>query len=475
MKILKYALIFSFVSFFMTSCDKGFEELNKNPNEPTKVPSGLLMADIVRNTGNNLYSTFVGGDMGECWGQHWAKVQYNDEARYIPRSSVLESIWKNFYEDVVSDASQMEKLAAEEGNDVGQGAAIVMQAYAYLILTDFYGDIPFSEASKATEGVFQPAYDKQSDVYAGVIDMLERASELLASGRGQLIESSDILFHGDAAKWEKFANSLEFRALMRISNKENVADRLASLMTKPMFASNEDDAELVYLDAYPNANPIFESIVYGTREEFKVNSVLVDMLQNNNDPRLEVYAQVNAADSTYRGKPSGIFDVPNNDYNYDNVSPIGKAYVDATLPAVFMSYSELMFLQAEAAKKEWITGDAKKMYEAGVKANLEKNGVGDKYDDYIATPFAAYNDGSALEKIGNQKWLALFGQGTETWTEWRRTGIPALTPAIDGNINEIPSRIQYPSIEQSVNKDNYNAAVSSQGPDLLTTKVWWMN
>ncbi len=474
MKILKYALIVTFVVSIFSSCDKGFEELNKNPNEPTKVPSGLLLADVVRNTGNNLYSTFIGGDMGECWGQHWAKVQYNDEARYIPRSSIIEAIWKNFYEDVVSDASQMEALAAKEGNDAGQGAAIVMQAYAYLILTDYFGDIPFSEAAKAQEGIFTPKYDSQQDVYHGVIDMLNRASDLLASGRGSLISTSDLLYGGDVAKWEKFANSLQFRALMRISGKEDVKDRLTTLMGKPMFASNDDDAELTYLSAKPNANPIWETVVDGVREEFKVNSVLVDMLQNNSDPRLDVYVAKNAA-GEYRGKPAGIFDLPSDDYNYDNVSPIGSAYLQPEKPAVFMSYSELLFFQAEAAKQGWITGSAKDFYEAGVKANLEKNGKGDDYATYIATPFAAYNDANAMEKIATQKWLALFCQGAETWTEWRRTKIPALTPAIDGNINEIPSRIPYPSIEQSVNKDNYNAAVSSLGGDLLTTKFWWLN
>ncbi len=475
MKILKYVLILAFTATVFAGCDKGFEELNTNPNEPTKVPSGLLLADVVRNTGNNLYSTFVGGDMGECWAQHWAKVQYNDEARYTPRASVIESIWKNFYEDVVADASQMEKLAEEEGNEAAQGAAIVMQAYAYMLLTDFYGDIPFSEAAKATEGNFTPKYDKQADVYQGIIGMLKRASELLATGNGSLVESSDLLYGGDIAKWEKFANSLKFRALMRISGKVDVQSDLTALMDKPMFASNEDDAELTYLDAYPNANPIYENVVRGVREEFKVNSVLVDMLQNNSDPRLDIYVAKNA-DGIYRGKPSGIFDVPSGDYNYDNVSPIGAFYLEATRPAVFMSFSELRFFQAEARKKGWIsTETTEKYYNDGVKANLEKNGIGDQYDTYIANAFASYNDGNGLEKIATQKWLALYCQGTETWAEWRRLKIPALTPAIEGSIDEIPSRLQYPSIEQSVNKDNYDAAVSAQGADLLSTKIWWMD
>lgn len=474
MKILKYALIFSFLSILISGCDKGFEELNKNPNEPTKVPSGLLLADVVRNTGNNLYSTFVGGDMGECWAQHWAKVQYNDEARYIPRSSVIESVWKNFYEDVISDAAQMETLAAEEGNEAAQGAALVMQAYGFMILTDYYGDIPYTDAIKAGEGEFSPKYDKQEVVYDGILDMLSRASSLLNSNNGSLVATSDLLYNGNISGWEKFANSLKFRALMRISAKRDVSADLTDLLSKPMFASNADDADFVYLDAYPNANPIWENIVRGVREEFKVNSVLVDMLADNNDPRLPVYVATNV-DGEYRGKPSGIFDVPNDDYNYDNVSPIGSAYLQPSSPAIFMSYSELLFLMAEASKKNLIGGNAEDLYKAGVQASMMKNDVADGYDAYIGSAFGSYSEANALEKIATQKWLALFCQGAEAWTEWRRTGFPTLTPAIEGNINEIPSRLPYPAIEQSVNKDNYNAAVSSQGADLLTTPIWWLN
>ncbi len=475
MKILKYALLFTIASLVFSSCDKGFEELNQNPNEPTKVPAGLLLADIVRSTGNNMYTTFVGGDMGSCWAQHWAKVQYNDEARYIPRSSIIESVWKNFYEDVVADASQMAKLAATEENDAAQGAAMVMQAYGFLLLTDFFGDVPFTDAAKAGEGIFTPSYDKQVDVYHGAIEMLNRASELLATGNGSLVATSDLLYGGDIQKWERFANSLQFRALMRISGKEDVGAQLTTLMGKNLFESNDDDAELVYLEAFPNGNPMWENIVRGVREEFKANIVLVDMLKTNADPRLPVYIAKNASDE-YRGKPSGIFNVPNTDYNYENVSGIGSFYLKPNSPAIFMSYAELSFFQAEARHRGLIsTSTAKDYYESGVKASLAKNEVGDSFDTYIATGFASYDDANALEKIGTQKWLALFCQGTETWTEWRRTGFPALTPAIDGNINEIPSRLPYPAIEQSVNKDSYNAAVADQGADLLTTKIWWIN
>ena len=457
-------------------CDKDFEEINNNPNDPIAVPSGLLTADVVFNAGNTLYSTFVGGDMGSCWAQHWGKVQYNDEERYQPRGSVIEvTVWKTIYEDVISDAKTMQTLAEEEGNDNMKGVALVMQAYGYSLLTDVFGSIPFSEAIRADEGIFSPKYDTQEEVYTGILAMLDEANSLFSADGGTILANSDILYGGDYSKWQKFANSLKFRSLMRISGKVNVASQLQALTSQPMFSSNSDEAKLIYLANDPSANPIFETIVFGNRAEFKVNSVMVDMMAGINDPRLPIYAAPNE-DGEIRGKPAGIENVPNDDYNYSNVSPIGSAYLQATAPGYFLSYSELQFLMAEAAHKGYISGSAETYYQNGVSASFAANGLSQAdADAYLAQGTVAYTQATGLQKIAEQNWLGLFCQGIEAWTEWRRTGYPALQPAIEAVINEIPSRFTYPSIEQSVNKANYDAAVSGQGADLLTTKVWWMN
>ena len=457
-------------------CDKDFEEINNNPNDPIAVPSGLLTADVVFNAGNTLYSTFVGGDMGSCWAQHWGKVQYNDEERYQPRGSIIEVlVWKTIYEDVISDAKTMQNLAVAEGNENMQGVALVMQAYGYSLLTDVFGSIPFSEAIRADEGIFSPKYDTQEEVYTGILAMLDEANSLFSADGGTILANSDILYGGDYSKWQKFANSLKFRSLMRISGKVNVASQLQALTSQPMFSSNSDEAKLIYLANDPSANPIFETIVFGNRAEFKVNSVMVDMMAGINDPRLPIYAAPNE-DGEIRGKPAGIENVPNDDYNYSNVSPIGSAYLQATAPGYFLSYSELQFLMAEAAHKGYISGSAETYYQNGVSASFAANGLNQAdAAAYLAQGTVAYTQATGLQKIAEQNWLGLFCQGIEAWTEWRRTGYPALQPAIEAVINEIPSRFTYPSIEQSVNKANYDAAVSGQGADLLTTKVWWMN
>ncbi len=474
MNKLKILTLLSLLIVFAPSCDKGFEELNTDPNNPTKIESGLLLADIIRIAQNDLYNTFVGGDMGSCWSQQWAKVQYNDEERYQPRGGIIGMIWDEFYEDVASDSQTMYNLAVTEENKNMQAVALVMKSFAFLILTDCYGDIPYTDALKAGEDITTPAYDPQETVYDSVLVLLDKANSLFSEDGGTINADADIMYGGDWMKWQKFANSLKFRALMRISGVRDVKSQLQEIVAnRAVFASNADEAKIIYLAANPNANPIYETIIYGTRSEFKVSDVLVRILNEYSDPRLPVYAQLNESDDEYRGKPAGYANVPNDDYNYKNVSAIGEKYLDPTAPGYFLSYSELMFLMAEAAQKGFITtGTAQGYYTAGLTASMAANDITDF--SLMLGQTLSTNETDALKQIGEQKWLALYCQGVEAWTEWRRTGYPALTPAAEALISGgIPTRYNYPSTEQSLNPEGYNAAVARQGADILTTKVWW--
>ena len=156
------------------------------------------------------------GHMGACWAQQWSKVQYNDEARYVPRRGNIDAVWRNMYSSIISEANAMYNLADAENNNALKGASLVMQAVGYQTLVDFFGPIPFTEAIDGS--ILQPAYDTEATVYAGIITMLTDASALLATGSGSITASSDLFYAGDASKWKKLANSLMFRALMRISS-----------------------------------------------------------------------------------------------------------------------------------------------------------------------------------------------------------------------------------------------------------------
>lgn len=477
-KNILYILIF-FVIFSLPSCTEDFEEINTNPNDPEVVPSNLLLGGILRSTANEVQDTFLAGESPLCWVQQISKPQYNDGDLYKPRKGSIQFLWDVLYGSVIKDAQKMYDIAEEEGNQKIQGVSLVMQAYAFQLLTDAFGDIPFSEVGLGDQGNFTPVYESQQTVYEGIINMLTQASSLL-EGSGEIDSSQDLLYAGDSSLWSKFANSLKFRAIMRISEAPgfSVGSSLQALVTEGnMFTSNDDEAKLVYLSSDPNANPYYERLILGgpaREEEWCVGENLVKMMNGLElgvfDNRLPVYA-LPAKDGEYTGLPAGLSSNPTEDFAKP-LSKIGTFYTMAEAPACFMSYAQLEFLMAEAAEKKLISGgstSAGTHYANGIIASFSANGA-----DLGGYPTDYYGGSTGLKQIAQQSYIALFMQAYEAWAEYRRTGVPDLTPAPAGVISQIPSRLQYPTDEQSDNKVNYDAAVSNQGADLLTTPIWWM-
>ncbi|WP_289044678.1 SusD/RagB family nutrient-binding outer membrane lipoprotein [uncultured Olleya sp.] len=480
MKKIKITLLSLLTILTIVGCTRDYEEINTDPNNPVEIPGHLLLGTTQRVYMNVMHGVLggAGGDMGAIWAQLWTKVQYNDEERYVPRRDVMDNIWTSTYTSVISEAKAMEELAIAEGNTNLQAAALIMQASGYQFLTDLYGPIPFTQAIN-TE-ILKPSYDDEETVYNGIINMYTQAANLLSNGTGTITASSDLFYGGDTTKWLKLANTLKFRALMRISSTRNVSSELQALVNSGnLMTSNDDNAEVSYLTNQPDANPIYELIDFGSRLEYKINSLLVDFMTTSNDERLNVYAAENASGDIV-GKPAGLGDqtpLPNEGlgYTYSNISGLGDFYLNPELPGVLMSYYELKFLMAEAANEGLISGGlstAETHYFDGITASFEFNEISPA--TYLAQPglvFANQND--ARQKIGEQKWVSLFAQGFEAWTEVRRTNIPALTPALEGDINEVPSRYYYPTTEASLNQNNYNAASSSIGGDELISPLFW--
>lgn len=466
------------LSILSVSCDADFEKVNTSPNRPTAVPAHLLLGNIVRVNQNVMYGMQQGGDMGMCWSQQVSKVQYNDEEKYIPRFAAIDGVWNSLYASVLTSSQSMYDLAEVEGNDNLKGISLVLQANAFQILTDLYGPIPFTEFNKA--GNLKPAYDTQEKVYDGILKMLTDADALLALNNGDVPASSDLVYKGDVTKWRKLANSLKLKALMRISKVRNVGSEVQALVSAGnLMTSNADSAQLIYTAAQPDANPIYETIVFGARLEYKLSSVLVDKMKTTNDARLAVFgAPVNNA-GDFLGNTPGIEDPG----NYSKYSAIGAFYIDPKLPGVILSYAQVEFYLAEAANKDYISGGlvtAFDHFKSALAANFAFNGVGNDvfaFSEYTSDGFP--NNEEASKKIGEQMWVSLFGQGFEAWTEWRRTGFPALlpVPTRPSSVATIPTRLYYNSSEVSFNNVSYNAGVVLLGGagDKLTTRLWWMN
>jgi len=479
MKKIKITL-FAFLSLSLTivSCDKDFEETNTDPNNSSVISSDLLLSYAQLNQMNTVYGMQRGGgDMGSCWAQQMSKVQYNDENRYVVRSGVIDDIWFELYTTSVAEANGMYDLALEAGNTNQQGIALVMKAVGFQTLTDLFGPIPFTES--LNPDITKPAYDDEATVYEGILTLLTDAANLLSNGTGE-VATSDLYYQGNTSKWLKLANSLKFRALMRISSTRDVSSELQALINGgKMMTTNSDGAQIQYLSAPDDANPIYKTIIDGLRPEYKLGGLMVETLQFLNDDRLSVYASVNAS-GVYLGKPAGYgrqTTLPNEGlgYTYANISGLGDFYLNPELPGVLMSYSQLSFLKAEAANENLITGGitaALNYYREGIAASFKWNGVDST--SYLAQDGLNFTtQADAREKIATQEWIALFGQGFEAWTEWRRTKIPYLEPALESTLGQIPSRLSYSTDDPSLNGENYEAASQSIGGDLLTSSLFW--
>lgn len=451
-----------------TACDSDFEETNTDPNNPTEISVDLQLGYLERTLINNVYYTFATGECASAWPQHISKPIYNDADRYYPRLGALNSFWNSMYSNVIADADEMNRIAIEEGNRAVQGAALTLKALSYQYLTDAFGNIPMSEANKGGEGNFTPAYDSQEQVYTQILEILDEAIAHLGSGSGSISASQDLMYGGDTAKWLKFATSVKFRALMRISDTSlfSASELQALVNSGNLITSNADNAAIIFETiATPNANPYYDIVLNGRTAEWCMGAALVDHMLETDDPRLAVYANPND-NGEYVGKPAGYLNPGQSGYAAGQVSEIGDAYMAADAPLYLVAASQINLLLAEASAKGYIGGSAADYFTAGVSASLVQNGLS-------ASSFTPSYQG--MESIAEQLWVATFLQGYETWAEWRRTDIPTLELAVDPQpgVNSIPTRYTYVNDEISLNGSNVDAAVAEQGEDALTTKVWW--
>lgn len=472
----------------LLSCTGDFEEINTNPNNPITTQPNLILPGVQRDMMNSLVAETW--SIGNTVVQHTAKNQFVNEDRYL--WGERNTIWNAVY-DNMRDVSNIIRLADENNLSNYKGVALIMKSWMFSLATDAYGDIPYSEAHNGKQGVFFPVYDTQESIYDGILSDLAQANQLLT---GAFNISGDLIYGGNVGNWRKAANSLRIRYLMRISDRRDVSQELNSIINDPdqfpVFTSNDDHAVYTYQSAAPNQFPLFTYRI-GSFNEFRASKTLTDRLIATDDPRLYIFvrptpateATPTTADDQYVGIPNGMADVEALTYNGgpEFQSRIGPLYFEQAnterglqvAKGIMMTYAELQFLLAEAAQKGLIGGDAEAYYLNGINASFDFYGITPDAG-YFAQAEVAYtgSDDELLEKIGIQKWISLFFQGLEAWFDWRRTGYPALTPAVDNQNNDrIPSRFIYPIIEQSLNGNNRAAAVARQGEDDLNSRVWW--
>ena len=482
----KIFLIATVLAMALWSCDK-FDVSNDNPDVALNINQNpeLLLTNLQRRS----IREAVGGSWseGNLMGQYGARIVFTsfDLFDWGDQSGA----WNDYYY-AIRDAKELEKLASETDLKSYVAVSKIMQTWAYSILTDMWGDIPYSEVNQASEENYTPMYDEQEAIYTSMLAELASANTLL-SGSDLTQIKGDLLFDGDLDMWRKFANSLRMRLALRLSEvSPSVASSVIAEIYNnpgqfPIMESNEDNAALTFLAANPDAHPVTEESVYrvGSYNEYRISEHFVTMLKGLNDPRLEFFADPTAK-SVELGTPeivgmlNGVVDGPAYTYQGGDAF-LSKFNIDYfyfqpnTNQARLMLFSEVQFILAEAAQRGWITGNAQTFYEEGVTSNFEYWGV-DLPVDYLTRTGVAFDN--SLETIMTQKYINLFYTDYQGFIEYKRTGFPAtIEPGPDAFYDVYPSRFEYPSNEESLNNANYTEAANRIGGDQITTKVWWEN
>lgn len=497
MKNLKYIFLTVFSLMVGGSCSD-FEELNTNPNTINTVPPDMLATEMLKDTYRFWNPNPTDWSTANLWCKHMARLDtdgnpYQYYGSYWPYSGFW--IFKK-----LTDSKRMVEFSEGLPTEPSyRGLALFLKAYWGFGLTLELGDIPYSEAGMAAEGITQPKYDKQADVFVSILKDLEAAEASFAAGENF---DGDIMYGGDVTKWRKLCNTLQLKVIQTISKKvtpDQKARFAAIVSANNLMTSSDDDLKLVYLDNNNATHPFFEgetNRIYDAGSE-----LLVDNLTLLQDRRLFYFLEpaealldagkLQSNFDAYRGAPTeiesetlahgrslGLYSLINIRYTLEKTGD----------PMLKLTYSEQCFILAEAIEEGWIQGNSKTQYENGVKAQLayymnipypvndvqpvvaHGTPITQSYIDGYFTGAAAYAATKAdrLKQIWTQRWLIDFFQGTNNYYyTFLRTGYPVfpLNPATSQNPEDktkYPPRLKYDTGEQTTNPVNYQMAIDSQ-------------
>lgn len=454
---------------------------NVNPNVPVAVNPGVILPQVFYNVSNALVNNaFEFNELVQytCMNNTFTEVQ-----RFKLQPANSNGIWGMYnrlrdLDDIIAKS--------EEGSDLGnyRAIAIITKVFIMSVITDTYGDVPYSEAGAAASAkIYAPKYDSQKDIYADMLAKLEQANDIIDVTKGISL-GGDLIFAGKMLKWKKFANSLRLRLLMRVSAKPEIgaAAKISALLSDPakypLMEANDDNALYKFGGSLPDVFPLSLANLQDFTFKYKtVSAFVVDSLKKFGDTRLYQFARptnasAGTANPVYVGLPNSLPITESANYNggQNFQSYIGTRFQLNTEPALWMTYAEVLFLKAEAAVKGYYAGNDKDLYEQAIKASFAYWGA--PFDAaYLQQPSVAF-DGT-LPKIYLQKFFALYFTGMEGWFEYTRTGYPLLVPGpTNVNNGKIPVRIPYPLEEQSLNANNYNEAAKRIGGDNMNIKQW---
>ncbi len=466
---------------FSMSCTKNFEEFNQDTKNPTVVEGDYLFTQGQLQLADQISNTSVNLNIFKMVSQFWTETTYTDEANYdIVNRSIANGTFRAYYVWTLTPLADAKKIIAEDdytGFELVQTNKLaiidIMEVYAYYNLVNIFGDIPYSNALDI-DNTPSPAYDNAFTIYQDLIARID-ADYASLDVAAESFGSADKIYFGDVSAWKKFAQSLKLRIALNAADYDNTFAKtnVEAAFTAGIFESTDDDALYNYSVSTPYNNPIYDDLVLSGRTDFVPANTIVDIMASLNDPRMDYYFQ-DQVSGVYVGGEYGYAN------SYSNSSHINDMVAAPDFPGFFMTYTEVLFYLAEADERGYSVGTtADAAYATAVTESiLFWGGSNSDATTYLAQPEVDYATAVAAsswqEVIGTQAWLAFYTRGQEAWDTYRRLDYPvmnvALEPATDG---PVPTRFTYPINEQTLNADNYAAASTAIGGDLLLTRLFW--
>lgn len=465
MKSLKYLFIASAALLTLGGCSEDLmDSINHERNDATDMTAVNMLPAVEIKTafetaGTDLawYASVYVEHSAGTWGQHSTadkRVAQND-------ASIFGNNWNSTY-DILKTLKVIENKCSvggiEEGNNKVLGMAQVLTAYNLGVLTDLFGDVPFSEALQGAVNM-QPKFDKQQDLYAFIQSHLDEAIVNLAKA-GLNPASKDYFYSGNTAQWIKAAWALKARYYLRLSNVDANASTKALTCMATAFASNADGFVFAkYEDSAIGENPWFQFL--NDRTHLSVSKNIHDVMNTRNDPRMSEYFDMTSGSEW---AANGLADQNQGGRYY--VSLISQ---DNVAPTPIMTYHELKFIEAEA-KFRTGAADWKNSLQQAIAANFAYHGsTADAAAYFTAEVDPRLTAGNEIQEIITQKWIALYeAEAIESYNDYRRTGFPVMTNPLNltataGFVNRFPYGI---------------SEVSSNGAnvpdiDVFKDKVWW--
>jgi hypothetical protein len=466
MRTSSYILLTALCIIQITGCKK-FIDVNDNPNDPLTVQEALILSPVELNISSVIAGGAGDNGMAAILVNHFMQnVALNqpvpNHGTYRIFNVDLDGAWRNIYVTSLNNLKLMNDKATANGNYNYSGIAKILSAFCLGVATDYWGDIPYSEAFNGSSKL-QPAYDSQESIYKAIQQLLDEG--IADINKNHIIKpgDDDYFYNGKMDKWKRLAYTLKARYYMHLTKAPGYtalaqAELALAVLQNGMIA-NTDDMKLEYPGGAGEQSPWFVNTL--PVSTLILSSACIDTLVARNDPRLSQLIAPAVQTGLYNGRPIGSVNISG---SLDVYSLAGPAHGDAGSSMYIFNYSEALFLKAEATLIKSGFAAAQPVYQDAIKSHMSKLGIDNGEVNTYLTGRGTLTAANALQRIMEEKKIANF-LSIENFNDWRRTGYPQLTK-VPNALSDIPRRLLYPQVEIT---SNPQAGQSAR----LTDRIWW--